>query len=351
MEVILPNNGLAASVIAAKGAPIAFTASVTGLNVDQTLNFDSGALTPNFRQPYLVDEIRMLVVAPPAVTPPSNGSGFGCVVNFLFETGHYRFSKVPVPAALFAPRMGNTVENIGAAGRVGVDECLQIDALGLGNYYNVYRWVLPKPLLLGPGDSVQAQVSRDLSMGEEFLACDASICVVGRMLPPGFRMPPTCYVPWVGVYSNTQITPSGIKEVATTDEFKNQWVDKNWWVQRLVARSCYQLIAAGATTALIMGGVGAGDPVTPNVPPPDPFAPPRTPEWSVKLYDSNSYAIIPIFTPIGAVAPQFETSAWTFSRNVGPSEQLDLTNQYDFRNGFYTNKTMVGMIGYREEAL
>ncbi len=372
-RIIRPNSGLGKSLVGNEGSPMSFTASVTGLTPGLTKVFDSAALQPGYRTPYVIDAITMLVKSPVICESETigafqlmDGTGFGGLVDFLFQTGHHAFSAKPIAAPNFTPRymfwpdtVTQQISNPGAAGQLyqtAEELCEQVgdvtvggEAAPAGQFYCVYKWLLPKPLLLLPGDVINASCQRhaDLAAGTSspFGSMEATVTYTGRALPPGEKLPKTQCVPWVGMFDQVDKAITGTTVTAapwanSNREFENPF-QRNWNVQRLVARNVFA--SAGTGNAVSVGGVSLIGAAANT--------------YSLKITDPLGYQITTGFVPISAIANYNDSSAWTFSRPVGPRQRVNM--EFDFGTHTVASnigtggglRKMVSLVGYREEDL
>lgn len=306
--------GLGKNPVAQHGAPLSFSANLESILPGQTQVMDTSALANGYRTPYFIDEIRIqayMVNTATTTVQPSRA------IQLQFRTGAYAFSNVPVPLILHQP-VYNVNSNAlsssftGGAARIG-DEA---------------RWALPKPLWMAPGDQIQCSVLRDptaASNANEPFAVD--VTYVGRSLKPGTPGPKTRYVPWIAHYLHD------FDDVysQTTTQFRNPFM-KPLIIQRLIGRPLSKATSGvflTARTNMLPNATGTEYP-------------------SIYMEDSLGYKITRDFMPAGAI---FDSSrcVWTFSRPIGPREQLNMqfrtAGTVDAANRLFG----VAMHAYREE--
>jgi len=315
------------------GAPIAFTASASGLVNGQSIMLDTGTLQSGFRTPYFIDEIRIQVVTDEfkVIGGGFAWPGIGGDLRVKFQTGNRQFSKLPVPIGLYGPVFSN--QDFGT-----VDSGADDDGDAVRRSYSNVRWPLPKPIWMAPGDVIQAVFDYDAVgiVGAPKPPVTVNVTYIGRAIAPGTPAPDTRQIPWVSFFEYE--TNDGY--LSTTDEFRNPFTYP-MIVQRFTERTFYEELpnqnlreelSRGQTPAMLNTN---GQFV------------------SMRLYDSLGYAIVKEFAPIGLV---MDTSrhAWTFSRSLGAREQFDLTLRTDDLAGVAGTPvagwyTFTGMVGYRDE--
>lgn len=366
-KIILPRSGLGKDMIANGGSPMSFTASVTGLTPGMTQVFDSAALQPGYRVPYVIDAITMMVKSPAdlhqgiaGTTVVPDCTGFGGLVDFLFQTGHHAFSAKPIAAPAFCPRYAfwsdvqyqqvlsksvpvlqssvyQTMEEL--AQQTGSVVLIDANTYPTVQVYCVYKWLLPRPLLLLPGDVINASCVRNASLAAgtsptydtPFGTMAATVTYTGRALPPGTKLPTSHFVPWVGMFDSVEVDAAGPTWANSNREFENPF-QRDWNIQRLVARNVYAYNAnsSGASTVTIARDSGA----------------------SVKITDPLGYQITNGFVPIAVIANGNDQAAWTFSRPVGPRQRVNMEfNLVPRASPGAGSRNMVSLIGYREEDL
>lgn len=210
-----PQPGLGPSPAARRGAPVSFTAKIDTIAQASTRVFDTAALQPGYRTPYIIDEIRMTIIH-------ATGGIMSGNVQFLFQTGQHQFSQVPVPMALYGPEYSyfGQVE-LGRQGGFGDVNTKRIEHR---------RWLLPQPLWLGPGDVIQASVVFPTMTGVGGTIDRAIVTYVGRSVPPGAKAPPLRNIPWVAYYNHQALAISG--------------VSRSWLISRITGRLPRRVSAA-----------------------------------------------------------------------------------------------------------
>lgn len=364
-QIIQPARGLGRSGVALAGAPMSFTAQVTGLTPGLTKVFDAAALQPGYRTPYWIDCITMVIKSPSIASQSnavgcSNGTGFGSVIDFQFQTGHHAFSAKPIAAPCFTQRYMSRFDGIfnlttGSPEELGQRTTVTANSPSPGvtttlrNFYCVYRWLLPKPLLLLPGDVVIASATRNSQIaagstasptGQTFSAAmTATVTYTGRACEPGAKLPKFQCVPWVGMFDQIDVgSGAAITPWANTyREFENPF-QHVWNVQKLVARAVLATnnnsTSSGQVTNLSTSTGGMNS-------------------WSVKITDPLAYQITNGFVSIENLANLDGPSSWTFSRPVGPRQRVNM--EFDFGTSTLAStlstRKMVSLVGYREEPL
>jgi hypothetical protein len=308
------------------GAPVAFSASLSDLTPETTYNLNTQTLQPGFRTPYWIDEIRIAASGVTLIDALGNFSGIAGFIEAKFQTGHYAFSRNPVPMGLHAPRWSrlDAGQAINGAG-------YNVNGSNRRSYATM-RWPLPKPLFMPAGDAVQCLIRytpylplTSFNEGAGFTLNRLNVTYVGRLAAPGTPPPDKRHIPWLSWFQK----PTTAGYAQTNDEFRNPFSDKPLYVQRFTSRA-YAAVQAGGASAFVEG--------------------PSIPGDTVRLHDSLGYAIVPDYAPLNDVFDGTR-AAWTFGRTLGPREQFDLQlqNLSPTSGTASVGYSQVGIVGFREE--
>lgn len=327
-------SGFGKDPVAMHGAPVSFSGRVGGLGAGENEVVDASALQNGYRTPYYIDEIRMtswfdsFLTSGGTPDPYSQGTApqtLGYATKFLFRVGAHKISDEPIPMGSYGPNYNGT-----ALG--------EIYSNGQGRFGSSQRWLLPKPLLMQPGDVILATVFRDASAGSAVAVdANATVTYVGRALPPGAKTPLVRNVPWVAKYEHAFSQSYSRTGVNGKNPFQNPFTNP-LTVHRLTGKVAnIRSDQARPTSGSFLSNFG-------------PVMLPVTGVADLACYmeDSQGYKITRAFTSVGAI---FDTgrNAWTYNRAIGPREQIDMQFQL---NGATDSITafVVGLIGHREEA-
>jgi hypothetical protein len=318
--------GLGKNPVAQFGAPVSFTAHLDAITPGQTQVLAVSGLANGFRSSYVIDEIRMQAYMR---TPSATLLQPSYALAFQFRTGSYAFSRVPVPMVLHAPAytgIGNT----------GNPALRSLFAGGLTRLGDEARWALSKPLWMAPGDQIQCIVKRDstaaaTSVDDTTFVVD--VTYVGRSLKPGTPGPKTRFVPWVAHY----VHDFSESFSQTMEEFRNQFTFP-LTIQRLIGRPLSKAVNGTFNSARVA--------MLPDETADDQYA-------AIYIEDSLGYkvtrsAIAGKFSPVGAIFDT-ERCVWTFSRPIGPRDQLNMQFQTLGTNVLADQLFGVSLQGYREE--
>jgi len=314
------------------GAPAIFSAQITNLALNQSGNFDTQTLQPGFRTPYWIDEIRITALM--NRTFASGGvivgypTGLAGALELRFTTGQYSFSRAPVPMGLLAPRWSRY--------DFGVYQATTVGALLGVEHFATIRWPLPKPLYMPAGDALQCLAHFNgaypslVAIG--LPVAQINLAYVGRIESPGTSAPSVRNVPWVSSFAKK----AGVTYAQTNDEFRNPFM-KSLYVQRFTSRTFvdYPSVGLPPSPEFFETLSNQGEITT-------------EPYTEARLYDSMGYAIVKEYVPVNDVFDGTR-GAWTFGRTLNAREQFDL--QLRQIGASTAINTMVGLVGYREEAI
>lgn len=329
------------------GAPVALTARYSGLAAGGAANFDTNSLQPGVRCAYIIDEVRFALYAADVNTTTGD---MASICNVDFKVGSRKVTNKPMPLSLLCPVWG--YREIFP---------FQRDAGGEGASNGLcanYRWPLPKPLMLDPGDVLVPIIYRDQTVGASDSNIDIEITYIGRQFAPGYKHPSVRPVPYAAHYVHHFAPISvdvatgngGYVESSSDAEFQNPFLIP-LQVQRLTARHRFTSAANGITGIVTAGNfpVEAGLIGLPN----SALNAGLSPYTTFRITDSLGYAVVPTMSPVGDVIDPYR-AAWTFSRPLPGREKFTMdfsTLVFDTDVGSTngTGDTMIGLIGYREE--
>lgn len=343
VELIPKPRGLGPNPVARSGAPIALATKVTSIVDDTTRTFDSGALNPGNRFAYWIDEIRMLGTTDVgALATDYNRWCLGTLLRLKLHAGRHDLSKVFVPMWSYTP-------NFSRNGQMDDSGILPLGDPTVGAQQSVaFRWVLPKPLLMLPGESLGGQVQRinfpgggtGGNLNLDAINMQATLAFVGRANAPGYKLPKNRNVPWVGFETASKSQPSPVSGTALPapvvvqigDSFRNPFT-RQWVVQRFIMRPYVQWTA-------------------------NDFIWEKPSYSSVYVEDSLGYAVTPRDCPASVFVSELGSASWTYSRALLAREQMNMritfpTTIWDPEQSEFPNYAAVdaSMVGYREEDL
>lgn len=278
-----------------EGIPMILNSSVTLPTPGSTGIPDMAALQSPYRQPYLIDEIYFILKGSTA-SASVNAIRQG-VVRVRMSVGQYALSTAAIPISNFGPIIQQQNLSNSDSGQAGLDfQC------------TYYRWVLPRPLLVGEGMSIQPIFTRDLIGAAASLV--AGVTYVCRRLP-NFKMPKEFDVPYVGFYETPEATSTTVAiapRSSATDLFNP--FQAPLYVQRFLAR----------TRQRAVNGIGTGGEqirIYPGIQSSVARATGSGTLQGMRLEDSRGYDITKDYA--------FETvdinrAAWTYSRSLASKE-------------------------------
>jgi hypothetical protein len=282
------------------GAPFV-AADVVSISALKTASFNAADLQPDAQRAVLVREVVFSIISPDGVvggvnTPLEWGGGF----RVKMKAGPYEMIPEYVPIWLLQPR-----------------HHFYPDAVGM---HSTYRWILPRPMWLPPGASVQAVCERG-AVVDVGVPAGAGLDYKVRLALRGeyaSARAPSSVVPFVSAF-----LPEAPRQHSTDRELKNT-LDHPVEVHRLVGRI---LVHAAGTIF--------GNEATPS----------GTQQVPLTIRDSYGYAITSNQVTWDDVFP-WAGRAWTFRRRLNPGEN------YVVALGApptATMRPMISLVGSREE--
>ncbi len=301
-------------------SPVVLTAAVT-LAQGATAQPDMDKLTSPFRSPMLVDEIRFMLRS--ADTAGLATFVFAGAVKVALKMGRFAITDVPTPIWNFGPYGDEDTAS---------QQSTDLYAASSTNRIEFYRWVLPKPLFLRPGESIIPQVSR--AADATSISTKLWITYAGRLLAPGTPTPRELYVPHVDYWAplNTVDAPN------SNQIFANPYRSP-LKIQRFVGhlQQTFGSVSGGDDIGISSGldNAGANDGT----------------EVQAKISDSTGYNVVRDFMPFGTLF-QLSRRAFTVQRTLDPREGMKV----QLRNviaplGSGSINPQISMIGYRAERL
>lgn len=317
-------SGLGKDPTAMHGAPVSFSSHGSGLLPGQNLVMNMTGLQNGYRTPYFIDEIRMQAFIETATTL-NNELIPDAAVSFQFRVGQHAFSQAPVPMIMHQPMYAAVSGGQGSK--------------YAGNLFKVFgnaRWILARPLLMMPGDAIQASAFRDAVAfaGNGTIPFSVDVAYVGRAMAPGASTPNLRHVPWIASFTHSFTNLWS----HTGTEFRNPFLDRRLNVHRFVGRPLSNANTAGAAA----GGFPSFSRFFML---PDPS---NTKYASINITDSQGYKITDRYVPVGQVFDT-ERCTWTFNRPLGPREQYNMQFQTNGSVDATSVQFCVAMHGYRDE--
>jgi hypothetical protein len=310
--------------------PLLLSASVSIGSGGSSPPPNSALLTAPFRRASLIDEIRWCVSIP---TPNDAQSALGGSITCKLQLGRLGLTSDKTSGG-FIP--------IGNFGTMLQDPTF-VDNIFDAQYINSimnFRWRLPHPLYVAPGNVVIPSYIRGLDP----VAANAavSIAYAGRLLHPQEPQPNVIDVPYVALISVPPTgtgtggaggTPGGgpatyqSSDVELSNPFDGV---TELEVQRFIGRT-YLTTNGGALR---------------ETPPSDV----QSPQPQVKLFDSEGYNVVRDFSNFSAV---FDSNrrAWTFKKRLKPRERFMVNFQQMIPSDVNVQFAYVTMIASRKEVI
>ncbi len=313
--------------------------------------FDSRRLVNTYRVPIEVTELRWVVKNRTVSALGILGSNLGLLLAARVWSGHDKITgDNPAPLAAFGPpiqacRFGGGAAGVALFSNGEIEPPTVIPALGgavtmISAFH--FRWVLPRPMVLPPGEAVLAQLeANDLGAGIPAIAgapftADVTFSVVGRYMAT--PVPRTRWVPYLSAYQWRQIVTGAVAAPEARHPqriFQSPWPGKTLHVQRFLGRIVGIYAAEGANIDVV--DLSAEYPTF--------FGPPAA--LNMRVLAPRGYA--------GYVDPIPLERMFDVQRRVWNAPH-DLENQQDLWTFIYENPSnrrlpMIALVGHREEAL
>jgi len=270
-------------------------------------------------------------VASAAISSSTNIQGdFSHIIRAKIRLGVNDLTNGFVPISLFAPPYSRFYSAPGSSQTFTGTTNFLLDAIvaGKAEVYNHWRWVLPKPMYVSPGEGIQIQILRspviDASIDASYLtgSFNVRVAVHGELL---FKEARGCSrdLPYVSAF----IAETSLK--SREQDMKNV-LSTPVMIQRLVG-SCTKRV--GPVPMMSDGGAAR-----------------------LELRGSDGYEITNGAVSFSNLFP-FQQPAWTFRRTLNPNEQIIAAFDALDANGVtalgFENSGLFGVsiIGNREEPL
>lgn len=264
---------------------------------------DYGALTYPYRKAIVIDEIRFDL----RITDMADATNLGSMVYVKLQLGQNYLMRDAVPIWLLGTEM-NLFEE---------EEVSSL--LDVVNVYSHYRWRLPEPLYIEPGQILTPVFSRE---ADGYETINARISYAGKTVAPGTPRPRVIPIPYVGRF----VTTLGNTYQQSNENHLINPFHQALRVQRLTGRL---LSFVSGTTAVMANGLTpatAGSSVTVQM----------NDSWGGKMVNdltgpSDVWDILRKAWTVDTLMPPkgvYEVKVW----NLGETQQLH-----------------VGLIGVREE--
>lgn len=313
--------------------PVLFSTPLFTLAERQSAIPDMSLMSSRMRRPMWVDEIRFVVAA--AFTRVIN---LGYTIRCKLNVGRTAITSTRdggnhVPVWNFGPALHHAGFSENAYDASGTTPVVT----------GHFRWKLPKPMYLPPGQSLTPSFYRtaDGWGGNVY----AGIAVVGRDLGDIAEPAPVkTDVPYVAYYEPTGGQSSAISsELDLTNPFVVPLA-----VQRFIGRQLQTTLVGGPGATPTAGEFGG---VSGNATAPTEL---YTDIASVQLKDSYGQNVTRDLISFGNAFDPL-SRGWTFQRILQPKERYlvqlqSILNASNYPSGAYT-QPMISMIGWREEML
>jgi len=312
------------------GVPILLAAGVNLSEPSGAVIPDLGLLQNQYRQPMVIDEINIILKHSVAVA--SGLLNFGGSVRVKLDLGRIGITSGSIPVWLFGPIMLSNSVSFSNAGKVQ-SENIQgqngVDVTAIPATYSRFRWKLPAPLFISPGQVLVPSFSRT-NESSPVATVRATISYSGRRLPDNTPVPRQIAVPYVASFIGKRGATAAIS--ADTDLYNAFMTPLH--IQRFVGR----------LQRSDQGGAGALDELQSSA-----FvgSTPNPQQFIVKMSDARGRDVIREYTTWPSVFNPARRS-WTAPSILLPRDR------YTFYYSAPANSNispMVSLIGWREEAL
>lgn len=357
------------AMIARGGIPILLSAVVDdGLFFPgSTRGFDTGRLGNVFRQPLAIDAVNFLIVAKytNGNLSPIEGAGtfnLGGQIHCRFRMGSFDLSSAFVPIWNYGTVLQDGIEDASPEMQ-SVNYIVGADSLTILSF-NHFRWRLPRPLYVPPGDCLAPTISwptmpntlaryPTLSNGLNYV--NVHISYAARRLPASMAAPREIDVPYVGLFEPAYVQDGingtvGQTASSSAADLGNPF-ERPLCVQRFLGRinrvgnnssSEAHYIIDSSIPPEAIGAV--------NIEAAAPFK-----LITVGMQDSQGYAIVRQDISWRHVF-DVNRRAWTFVRNLAAKEWysvqlrgLGVRGGDVDENDYY--QPQISMVGWRREAL
>ena len=165
---------------------------------------DSGRLQNESRRPMLIEEVHFLTQSP-TTTLTTVTYSMGTVIRAKLRAGRFVISNEFIVLSAYGPLLQDLVGL--TPGRLDRTLGIGLDAVTTRSQMTHHRWKLSRPLLLGPGESMMANFSRDVDVsgwtggdGNAFV----TITLLGRLADPSYIVPKKVMVPYISQFLVTE---------------------------------------------------------------------------------------------------------------------------------------------------
>lgn len=268
---------------------------------------DSGQLAYPFRRALLIDEIRW------TMRIPSNALGavnLGSLVSTKLAFGRQYLMRDPVPVWLLGTMLSGILQE------EATDTSLDPDVV-----YSHYRWRLPEPLYLEPGEILGSWFNRG---ADGFGSIHVQVTYAGRTVAPNQPRPKVITVPYAASWGTTL---GNAYQQSNENHLFNPF-DRPLRIQRLTGRVLVLDAGTSAEAQKRLTPATAGSSVALRI----------SDSWGGKMVNDNT-----------GPADVFDIarSAWTVDTLMPPKGVYEVQAW----NMLETEQVFIGMIGTREEQL
>lgn len=273
---------------------------------------DSGALSQPFRRPFWLDEVRWSIRVPTDATLTTLAAGG--LISAKFALGRMVVSNDFVPIHCYAPSFQFTRSSFGCA-----EECFDHTNTVTRLSFSHYRWKLPKPLFITPGQQFTCEYERIADgLGDAVM----QIAYAGRYVDQKIKTPKAIDVPFISAWLPT---PGSTFAQSSEKDLVNP-LPVPLHCQRMIGR-VLRLQAASCTTRM------DSTVATPT-------------DANIVIKDSYGHNVVRDFLNFYRVF-DYNRRAWTFNRILPSKERYLVTAQ----NIPTDRRLHVALIGSRKEAL
>lgn len=311
------------------GVPLLLESSVSLASGGSALP-DVRELQNPYRTPFVIDEIVFLLRW--IRSGGTDFTNFGASIRARFAMGRVSVTSDHVPVWSFGPQIqGNSnvpppTNNL-VEGQSGLSG--GVDSAGQLNTYSSFKWKLPVPLLVPPGNTLVPSFLRSA----DGMSGNVSVYVsyAGRRLESTFRMPADIDVPYVALYATERGADTGISsELHLVNPFLVPMR-----VQRLTGR-VEQILANPVPFGNVQEDFALGLLDFPT-------------DFGITMEDTYGYKVVKSTTPVGHVF-DLPRRAWTFNKVLLPKERY--TVRLNGTAGSMSNRLLtIAMIGHRKERI
>lgn len=306
--------------------PIVLSASVTlAAGASGIPNLQK--LVPPMNRPMLVQDISFTIQTPSATALVDTGSDlqFGSIIRARILAGRHAVTDGFVPLCNFAPLYSRNYDRNNPFFNNVLTDAL---VAAQGEFYNHWRWVLPKPMYVAPGEGIQPIFQRStiydalLAAGIVAGSFTVRINVHGTLLyrpQKGMRDIPyvTCFTPTALEAANAFLR--------SNEKDLNNSLSTTVYVQRFVGHMTQ------VSSTLLVPSTGA--------------------DSKIEMADTKGYDVThgeaSNLVAWNSLFPE-QRKSWTFNSRLDPNEKFTI----GILNGTTENVLhTVSFVGHREEAI